>query len=95
MRSIEHAMPYAIGFTFPMLACSTMLGLSSLAWAIPIIAFILIPILDQVFPHSSENLSEEEEEILQKSVLHSVWLFLMLPIQWGLVFLLCWKIERG
>ena len=54
-------------------------------------AFILIPILDQLTPQSNSQLTEKQEQTLQNSSIHSILLFAMLPIQWGLLFLLCWK----
>lgn len=92
MNRFLHALPYSIGFIFPTITFSTLIGWIEFSWFVPIIAFIAIPVLDQVLPFSEDNLSKEETAALQDSPLHSLLLMVMLPIQWALIATLCYNL---
>ena len=77
MKQLLHALPYTIGFLFPMIAFATFLGWIEFSWVLPIVAFVIIPILDQVLPYSEDNLSKEEVEDLKESP-HSLLVMAML-----------------
>lgn len=95
MKQLLHALPYTIGFLFPMIAFATFLGWIEFSWVLPIVAFVIIPILDQVLPYSEDNLSKEDVEDLKESPVHSFLLMAMLPIQWMLIATLCIEVSTA
>ena len=94
MKKLMHALPYTIGFLFPLIALATFWEVLHFSWVLPIVAFIIIPILDQLLPYSDSNLSKEDTDYLQDSPFHTALLMMMLPLQWLLIFTLCYQVSN-
>ena len=90
-----HSLKYVGVVSFPMIPILAFAFDSNplLAWALPVVAFVLIPITEQFLPQSLDNLSKEEEILLKESAFHKIALLLMLPIQWSLIALLIWNLQ--
>ena len=76
---------YLIAYAAPLAA---FWGLQQQGWASPgsaYVAFLLIPILEQVLPGSAANLSPEEEALQSRRRLFDWLLYLHLPILYGLI----------
>ena len=59
-----------------------------MAWLLPFVAFVLLPVADQLLPMREDELEPTELEQRKTSLLYDIPLYLMLPIQWALVYLL-------
>jgi len=91
-----HSVKYAWIVLFPMIPISAFLfdSISTLAWALPVVSYIIIPIAEQILPQSEDNLSTEDEKNLKDSFFHKFLLLFMLPIQWLLIALLVWELQN-
>lgn len=91
----QHSLKYVGVLLFPMIPLSAFLfeNIFLLAWALPIVSYVLIPIVEQLLPQSEDNLSKEEEDILKESVFHKYVLLSLLPIQWLLIALLVFELQ--
>jgi alkane 1-monooxygenase len=58
-------------------------------------AFVLIPLFELFLSGTSENFSAEEEEDRKKNILFDILLWLVVPIQYGLLFLYLYAITWG
>ncbi len=52
-------------------------------FALPIYAYVIVPILEQIIPATGRNLSEAEEEQVLKNPLYDYVLYAMVPISYG------------
>ena len=86
MASFIH---YFVAFLFPAVAFGAMTGWHEFAWALPFIAFILLPILDEIFPEQSVDFDKEHEQTRTRQWQFDIPLYLLVPLQWGLVYTLC------
>jgi len=55
-------------------------------WSAMVYAFVLVPILDIILPVSTKNMSKIEEEIAKKDRIYDFMIYLIVPIQYTLVF---------
>lgn len=67
----------------------------ALLWAIPVIAFVLIPIGDQLLPASPANLSSDEEASRLGDRFFDALLLSVVPIQVGIVVSYLWHVSHG
>ena len=90
-----HSLKYVGILFFPMIPIAAFLfeSVPLLAWALPVVSYMLIPAAEQLLPQSIENLNKEEEEALKDSFFHKFILLFMLPVQWSLVALLVWELQ--
>lgn len=86
----QHSLKYAPLFLFPLMpVCAFAFPESTvLAWALPVVSYVLFPIAEQLLPQSEDNLNHEEEGVLKGSAFHKVILLALLPVQWLLVGLM-------
>jgi alkane 1-monooxygenase len=69
----------------PIIAIISFVGHGALAWLLPLYAFVLIPIAELFLPATTENMSEAEEEIALADPWYDWAVYLMVPIQYGLL----------
>ncbi len=78
---------YLTAFSIPFMAFVGLYLQGIFSFLTPIYAFILIPILELLFPVDTYNISEEESQNLLKKKIFDWLLYLNLPIVYVLVFL--------
>jgi len=71
----------------PVIGVFSFFGHGLLAWFLPIYAFVLIPLAELFLPASTQNMTESEEEIALADPLYDWVIYLMVPIQYGLLAL--------
>lgn len=86
---------YLIGYSIPLAAIAGILFPSWLAYLTPLYAFGLLPLMELFTKPDPSNLSEEEEQKKQTSSFYDFMLYLSVPIQYAVVFLLVYKINEG
>ena len=90
-----HAMPYMIGFLVP---GTVLLAISQggwLAFATPIVFFVITPILDECLPRAEYNANAEEEKARLENPLYNLIIRSWFPIQVGVMLLALWRLTTG
>lgn len=64
-------------------------------WGALVYAFVLVPILDALIPSSTKNMTKIEEEIAKKSRIYDYLVYLVVPVQYFLVFFTMYRISLG
>ena len=62
-------------------------------WSGMIYAFVLVPVLDALLPSSTKNMSKIEEDIAKKSRIYDYMIYMIVPIQYFLVFFTLYKLS--
>ena len=78
---------YLIAYLAPLSALLAILWQGWWSYATVIVAFVLIPLGEQLLGGSPKNMTPEEEENKAKSLFFDLLLYLNLPILYGIVFL--------
>ncbi len=78
---------YLLAYSFALLLAFSLSKGSYWYWAVPILAFIILPIFEFLLPQSKENYNKIQEEERKASILFDVLLYLNLPIIFALLFL--------
>ncbi len=78
---------YLAAFSIPVMAVIGLLSKGPWVYLTPFYAFVIIPLLELVFPVDTDNLSSEESENKLKKQLFDWLLYLNLPVVYALVFL--------
>lgn len=86
---------YLIGYSIPLAAIAGILYPSWLAYLTPLYAFGLLPLMELFTKPDPSNLSEEEEQKKQASSFYDFMLYLSVPLQYTVVFLLAYKVNEG
>jgi len=81
--------PYCTAFLFPALAYGALVGWHQFHWGLPFVAFVLLPLLDQVLPEFSVSLSKEKEKQRSAQWMYDIPLYALLPVQWFIIYTLC------
>ena len=91
----QHSLKFAPLLLFPLCPLLAFVFPESmvLAWALPVISYVLIPIAEQFLPQSEDNLNPDEEELLRNSPFHKALLLTLLPIQWLLIGLMVMELQ--
>jgi alkane 1-monooxygenase len=76
---------YLAAFTIPLVTCIAFHYKGVFSYLTPIYAFIVIPVLEMVFPIDNANTPPEEVEIRKNKTLFDWLLYLNLPIVYGLL----------
>ncbi|MFD2917058.1 alkane 1-monooxygenase [Psychroserpens luteus] len=77
---------YLAAFSIPIVAFISIYFKGSFAFLTVIFSFVIIPILELIFPIETENLSSEDVDHKLKKKIFDWLLYLNLPIVYGLVF---------
>jgi alkane 1-monooxygenase len=62
------------------------------SYSLPIYAFVLIPLLELLLRADPQNLAEAEQELVKADRWYDIQLYLIVPVQVGLVATLCWRL---
>lgn len=76
---------YLAAFSIPSIAILGLALRGHWVWATPVFAFVLIPILELLFPVDTDNLSREEASTKLRRRLFDWLLYLNLPLVYGIV----------
>ena len=85
---------YLAALTIPISACISLYFKGYLSYFTPFYAFVLIPILELIFPQEPTNLSTEERTVKSKSKLFDWMLYLNIPIVFSILFYTLWELSR-
>ena len=88
-------MRYLFTFTAPALAVAAFLGHGWWTWAPVLYAFGLVPLLELIIPERHQNLSDEEEQAALSDPLFDILLYLIVPVQWGLLVLFLLTVDEA
>jgi len=77
---------YLAAFSIPLVACIGLIFKGSLVFLTPLYGFIIIPILELLFPVDTKNLSAKDRDHKLKHKIFDWLLYLNLPVVYGLVF---------
>lgn len=80
---------YLLAFTIPVFVFLSLALRGGWSYLAVIFAFGLLPFLELFLPGIGQNLSTESEEQWKKDKYFDVMLWLMVPIQWGLLVYFC------
>jgi len=86
---------YLLGYSIPVFAIIGILNPSYFAFLTPIYAFILLPLIELLTKPYSENLAQNEEEAKSKAAFYDYMLYLSVPLQFFVIFLLAYQIKQG
>ena len=78
---------YLMAFSIPLVALLGLLQADYWLWATPVYTFILLPVLELLFPLDHSNLNETETKNRLKNKLFDWLLYLTVPIVFGLLIL--------
>ena len=88
------ALRYTLTLTGPLLAWVGLIGHGWLCWALPIHAFVVIPLLELLLPPRHLNLTDAEEDAASKDPFFDALLYLMVPVQWCTLALFLWTVPE-
>lgn len=88
------ALRYGLSLTGPLLAWVGLLGHGAWCWALPLHAFVVIPVWEALIVPDHGNLTPEEEEDALRDPLFDRMLYLLVPVQWGTLLLFLWTIPE-
>ena len=87
MTRLASAIPFFSSFLFPLIALVALTTESQyglvLAWTLPFVAFVMLPILDQAAPMDEHQYTKDETQTRKGEWMYSAPLYLILPVQWG------------
>ena len=86
---------YLAGFTIPLFAVFSLLWPNYFAFLTLIYAFAIIPIGEQFFAGSAENVSETQEKQLLSDKTYDFLLYLSLPIQWAILIFFAFLVSHN
>jgi alkane 1-monooxygenase len=90
MRSLK----YFAGFTIPLFALLALLQPSYFAFLPLIYAFVIIPVAEQFFSGSPENIPDNLEKSLLSDKSYDYLLYLSLPVQWSIIILFAFLVHQ-
>lgn len=89
------AMRYAVTFIIPMLALAAFQWRGSWTWAVPVYGFIVTPVLEILWQVRTRDLTEAEERAVLKDPVYDLFLYVIVPLQWGLLVLFLKTVSSG
>lgn len=88
------AMRYLLTFIAPAWGLLGMLGHGWQTWALPLHGFVLIPLLEMLFPARPDEMNEEESLLAEKDPLFDAILYAIVPLQWSMLLLFLFRISE-
>ena len=85
---------YLAVLIIPGLTASSFFVSGWLTYSTVIFSYLLVPALEFLFSKDESNLSDEEEALIAKSAFYDYVLYLMVPVQWGLIFIFLYKVSN-
>lgn len=92
--SIKRYLPYFMAYLSVIIAAFGLVFNGIATWFLLVYAFAIIPLFELFLPASEVNLSEEEEKKQVKSRLFDWMVYLIVPVQWGLVVLFLFSMRQ-
>ncbi len=87
-------MRYVFTFIAPLWGVVGLLAHGGWTWALPLHAFVLVPLLEVLLPHTADNLSEEEEQAALDDPLFDALLYVLVPLQWSILILFLFQVNE-
>src|SRR5688572_3377954 len=69
----------------------SLLGPGAWSYSLPIYAFVIIPLLELTLRAVARYFGEMQQEMVKADRWYDIQLYLIVPVQIGLVSLLCWR----
>jgi len=85
------ALRYVTTFIAPTWAVVGLLGHGLWCWALPLHAFVLVPLVELMGGPRKDVLSEEEEQAALEDPLYDILIYLLVPVQWALLALFLFR----
>lgn len=95
MRKIWCETKYLLGYIIPISTFFTLHRGGTYSFIVPLIAFVVIPMLELILPQSDRNYTPAEEESRLKNRFFDVMLYLNLPIQYLLLGYMLYQVTWG
>jgi alkane 1-monooxygenase len=86
------ALKYSLIFAAMALGFFSLLANGIFTWTLPVYTFVLIPLLELLFPADDQNLSETEAEVARADKLYDFLLYLIVPVQYALLGVFGWRL---
>lgn len=86
---------YTAAFTIPLVTALSFLQEGAGTWLAIAYGFVVLPALELVLPKLKRNLTALEREVVEKDRAYDVLLWLMVPIQYGLLGWFLWEAASG
>jgi alkane 1-monooxygenase len=86
------ALRYLAAFFPPVAGAVSLLDHGLATWALPIHAFVTIPLLEVLMPRHADALSKAEEQAALEDPLFDALLYLIVPLQWGMLVLFLFQV---
>lgn len=86
---------YTAALTIPLAVALSFLAEGNFTWLAIVYGFVVLPVLELVLPPMTRNLTVLEREIVEKDRAYDILLWLMVPIQYGLLGWFLWDIVSG
>lgn len=83
-----------MGYSLPALAIAGMILKGFFIWLLPVYAFLLVPIAEQLIPLNSINLSTSEKQRKRVHPIFDWMLYLNVPIIFTCIILMCFQIRN-
>jgi len=93
-KKFMQSLKYLSGFTIPFFAAFSLLWPTYFAFITVIYAFGIIPICEQFFAGSAENVSSSVEKELLSNKMYDLLLYFSLPVQWIILFLFAYLVSN-
>lgn len=87
-------MRYVFTFIAPLWGVVGLLAHGGWTWALPLHAFVLVPLLEVLLPHPADNLSEEDEQAALDDPLFDALLYVLVPLQWSILILFLFQVNE-
>ena len=78
---------YTTTFIAPTWAVFGLLGHGPWCWALPLHAFVLVPLVELLHGPLKDSLSDEEEQAALEDPVYDLLIYLLVPVQWALLVL--------
>ncbi|HEX2898492.1 MAG TPA: alkane 1-monooxygenase [Bacteroidia bacterium] len=88
------AIKYTFVWTGVAAGLLSILGQGLWSYALPVYAFGLIPLVELFLKADPSNLSQTELEMVKEDRWYDVLLYLIVPVQVGMIVLMCWKLSQ-
>ncbi|HRH39251.1 MAG TPA: alkane 1-monooxygenase, partial [Flavobacteriales bacterium] len=89
------ALRYCVTFVAPAWGLVSMFGHGVWAWSLLLHGFVLLPVLELFIAPRADNLNEEEEAVALNDPLFDALLYLLVPIQWGMLVLFLFQVNEA
>jgi len=86
---------YLSGYTIPLVVVVSFFYPESFAFAGPIYAFLIIPLIEYLLPVSPDNMDIEIEKSIQQKSIYDYYLYLAIPIQLGVILLFLFLVSTN